>query len=106
VSTHLRPIEKRILAMREAGMDDAEIGRRLRKSPERISAIAEWTAIPGRVSGRRHDGVLSPLQTRVVAMRDEGQSHAEIGQRLRRGEHYVRQVEGLARFRQYLDLLG
>jgi DNA-binding CsgD family transcriptional regulator len=106
VSIHLRPIERRVLAMRDSGMDDAEIGRRIRKSPQRVSAIAEWAALPGRGVARSQDGVLSPLQTRVVAMRAEGQSHAEIGRRLRRGEHFVRQVEGLAHFRQYLDLLG
>jgi hypothetical protein len=46
------------------------------------------------------------MQRRVVAMREQGQSHAEIGERFRRSPRFIRQVEGLARFRQYRDLLG
>ena len=106
MTTQLRPIERRVLAMRDSGMTDSEIGRRIRKSPERVSSIAEWAALPGRGMATDDGHLLSPVQRRVMAMRSEGQTHAEIGQRLRRGEAYVRQVEGLAHFRQYLDLLG
>ena len=106
MTTHLRPIERRILAMRDDGLTDAEIGRRIRKSPERVSAIAEWARLPGRGQAERRQDVLSPVQRRVLEMRSEGQSHAEIGARFRRGERFIRQVEGLAHFREYQDLLG
>ena len=106
--THqLRPIETRILAMRQAGLSDAEIGEKVRKSPSRVDMIAEWAQHPARGTGvEREDEVLSPLARRVLAMRAEGQSHAEIGERLRRTPRYVRQVEGLAHFRRYRELLG
>lgn len=107
MTSHLRPLEKRILAMREQGLEDAEIGRRVRRSPERVGLIAEWARLPGRQgAASRSDELLSPMQRRVVAMRAEGQSHSEIGERFRRGPRFIRQVEGLARFRQYRDLLG
>ncbi|HSJ33928.1 MAG TPA: hypothetical protein VLB85_02630 [Acidimicrobiia bacterium] len=103
----LRPIETRILAMRQAGLSDAEIGTKVRKSPSRVAMIADWAQHPARGSGlKREDEVLSPVAKRVLAMRAEGQSHAEIGDRLRRGPRYVRQVEGLAHFRRYRELLG
>lgn len=103
----LRPLETRILAMRQAGLSDAEIGDRVRKSPERVAMIAEWARHPARGSGSPPEGrTLSPLERRVLAMRAEGQSHAEIGGRLRRGPGFVRQVEGLAHFRRYRELLG
>lgn len=102
---HLRPIEKRILAMRADGLSDEEIGTRVRKSPERVAMIAEWAQLPGR-TGVERDELLSPRQRRVLAMRADGLTHAEIGERMRRSERFVRQVEGLARFRQYQDLLG
>ncbi len=92
--------------MRRQGVPDTEIGRRVRKSPERVSQIIEWTQLPrpGRSGDRQH--LLSPLQRRVVAMRAEGQTHSEIGEKFRRSERFIRQVEGLARFRQFRDLLG
>jgi transcriptional regulator len=106
--THqLRPIETRVLAMRQAGLSDAEIGAKVRKSPSRVGMIAEWAQHPARGSGvERENEVLSPLARRVLAMRAEGQSHAEIGERFRRSPRFVRQVEGLAHFRRYRELLG
>lgn len=106
--THqLRPIETRILAMRQAGLSDAEIGAKVRKSPSRVDMIAEWAQHPARGTGvEREDEVLSPLARRVLAMRAEGQSHSEIGERFRRSPRFVRQVEGLAHFRRYRELLG
>lgn len=107
MTNHLRPIEARILAMREEGLDDAEIGRRVRKSPERVAMIADWAQLPGRGrSPDRPEDTLTPIERRVVRMRAEGESHAEIGERFRRSPRFIRQVEGLARFRQYRDLLG
>ncbi|CAN5739132.1 hypothetical protein BH23ACT5_BH23ACT5_16070 [soil metagenome] len=103
---HLRPLERRVLAMRREGLPDTEIGRRVRKSPELVSRIVEWAQVPRAPRPDHRQGLLSPLQRRVVAMRAEGQSHSEIGEKFRRSERYIRQVEGLARFRQFRDLLG
>jgi transcriptional regulator len=107
MSNHLRPLEARILAMRQEGLSDDEIGRRVRKSGPRVAQIAEWAQLPGR--GRPqpdNDDPLSPIQRRVLAMRWEGQTRDEIGERFRRSERFIRQVEGLAHFRRYRDLLG
>lgn len=107
MSNHLRPLEARILAMRQEGLSDDEIGRKIRKSPERVARIAEWAQLPGRGRSSQDDNeLLSPIQRRVLAMRWEGQSHEEIGERFRRSERYIRQVEGLAHFRRYRELLG
>lgn len=107
MSDHLRPLEARILAMREEGLSDAEIGRRVRKSADRVAQIAEWAQLPGRGRAyRADDGQLSPIQRRVLAMRWEGQTHDEIGERFRRSGRFIRQVEGLAHFRRYRELLG
>lgn len=108
MTMQLRPIETRILAMRQQGLSDEEIGRRLRKTPERIAMIAEWATHPGRGSGAspRDGRPLTPMQTRVLALRSEGESHAQIGQRFRRSPRFIRQVEGLAHFQKYRELLG
>lgn len=107
MTMQLRPIETRILAMRQQGLPDEEIGRRVRKTPERVAMIADWATHPARGSGEPRDGgLLSPMQTRVLALRAAGESHAEIAQRFRRGPRFIRQVEGLAHFRKYRELLG
>ncbi|MGA7271174.1 MAG: hypothetical protein WB239_08890 [Acidimicrobiia bacterium] len=106
-ATHLRPIERRVLAMRADGLTDSDIAAKVRKSPELVSRIAEWAQLPGRDAGRAiDDQLLTPLERRVVAMRAEGQSHGEIAERFRRSARFIRQVEGLARYRQYRELLG
>ncbi|MHB1787582.1 MAG: hypothetical protein ACYCS7_15890 [Acidimicrobiales bacterium] len=42
----MRPLERRILAMVEAGTDFAEIARRFRRSPEFISRVVEIARLP------------------------------------------------------------
>lgn len=108
MTMHLRPIETRILAMRQQGMADEEIGRRVRKTPERVAMIADLATHPGRGNGRESgDGeLLRPVERRVLALRAEGESHAQIGERFRRSPRFIRQVEGLAHFRKYRELLG
>lgn len=108
MTTHLRPIETRVLAMRQEGLSDEEIGRRLRKSPERVDLIAKLAVHPGRSGGRRRDedGGLSPRQKRILALRAQGESYAEIAERFRRSPRYIRQLAGLAHFQKYRELLG
>ncbi|HEX2155311.1 MAG TPA: hypothetical protein VHL52_15200 [Acidimicrobiia bacterium] len=107
MTLQLRPIETRVLAMRQQGLSDEEIGRRIRKTPEMVANIADWATHPGRGTTETRDGsVLSPMQSRVLALRAQGESHAQIGQRFRRSPRFIRQVEGLAHFRKYRDLLG
>lgn len=107
MTLQLRPIETRILAMRQQGLSDEEIGRRVKKSPQHVARIAEWATLPSRGSGgpREGDG-LSAMEKRVLALRAEGESHAEIAERFRRSPRFIRQVEGLAHFRKFRDLLG
>lgn len=106
-AAYMRPIERRILAMREEGLSYDEIGDRLRKSGDRVAQIAEWSSIPRQRQIPEPSGeLLSPIQRRVVTMRAEGRTHEEIGDAFRRSARFIKQVEGLARFRQYRDLLG
>lgn len=101
---HLRPIERRVLSMRDEGVGIDEIGRRIRKSPERVERIIAWTSIPRSNPPVRRSP--SALERRVLALRSAGESHEEIGQRFRRGTRYIRQVEGLAHYRLGLELLS
>ena len=93
---HLRPIERRVLAMRREGIPLEEIAQRFRRSPEHIQRILRWTTIPRNGSADR----LTPpaIERRVVAMRVAGEPYDQIADRLRRRPHSIRQIEGLTYF--------
>ena len=101
---HLRPLERRVLGMRDDGVDIDEIGRRIRKSPESVDRIIGWTAIPRSNPPVRRSP--SAVERRVLALLDAGETHEEVGQRFHRTADYIRQVEGFAHYRLGLELLG
>jgi DNA-binding CsgD family transcriptional regulator len=103
VRDHLRPVERRVLEMRQEGMAVEEIAARLNRSPEFVGRMLGWTEIPR--NGTASERHLTPRQRRVLDMRAEGRSHAEIADMFRRGEAYIRQVEGLAHFKESQRLL-
>ncbi len=104
MTEYLRPLERRVLAMQADGLDVAEIGRRLKRSPHHVERIIEWTRIPRtRPPVRRRPPA---IERRVLDLRAAGESHEEIARRFRRSPGFIRQVEGLAHFRKALDLLG
>ncbi len=102
MTDHLRPLERRILAMRAEGLDPETIGRRLKRSPAHVERIIAWTAIPRRGPARR---ATRALDRRVLDLRAAGETHAEIADRFRRTPDFIRRVEGLAHFRLARDLL-
>lgn len=102
----LRPIERRILTMREEGVALEEIGQRLRKSPEFVARVIDWTQIPRSGSQSDDSPVLTPLERRVLQLREEGEDHETIGDRFKKSARFIRQVEGMAHFRKALKLLS
>ncbi|HEU4895181.1 MAG TPA: hypothetical protein VFT85_05040 [Acidimicrobiia bacterium] len=100
---HLRPMERRVLEMQESGVPVEEIAARFNRSPQFVERMLNWIEIPR--SGSVSERSLTARQRRVLDMRGEGQSHAEIAMRFRRGERYIRQVEGLAHFKESQRLL-
>jgi len=101
---HLRPLERRVLGMLDDGIDIEEIGRRIRKSPERVERIIEWTSIPRSRPFQRRSP--SAIELRVLALLGAGETHEEVGRRFQRGGDYIRQVEGFAHYQLGLKLLG
>lgn len=94
---YLRPLERRVLGMRDDGVDIEEIGRRIRKSPQSVERIIEWTSIPRSKPPARRSP--SAVEVRVLALLGAGETHEEVGLRFRRGADYIRQVEGFAHYR-------
>jgi DNA-binding NarL/FixJ family response regulator len=99
----LRPIERRVLDMQEEGVPVDEIAARFNKSPDFVERLLGWTDIPRNGNGNDRD--LSPIERRVLDMRAEGASHAEIAEKFKKTERFIRQVDGLAHFKESLRLL-
>ena len=95
--SHLRPVERRVLAMSADGLTVGEIASRLRRSEGHVVRLIRWTKIPRSGPSRRR----SPraIERRVLALRRNGESHEQIAARFRRSPRYIRQVEGLAHVR-------
>jgi len=101
----LRPIERRVLALRASGQSTAEIARRFRRGEDHIERIIAWTSIPRQPREKpRHE--MRPVERRVLSLRDNGVSYEEIGTRFRRDADFAKRVEGFALMRNELGLLA
>lgn len=103
-SETLRPIERRVLDLHGAGVPVDEIAARFNKSPEFVERLLGWTDIPRNGSDAERD--LNPIERRVLDMRAEGQTRTEIAEKFKKTERYIRQVEGLAHFKEGQRLLS
>ncbi len=95
----LRPLERRVLHLVDQGCDDAEIGRRFRRSPDWAARVRVLSTVP-RPSGHQLRGdVLRPLERRVLRWRASGADYDNLSERFRRSPDFIRRVEELARYR-------
>ena len=94
----LRPIERRVLRLAAAGVDDDETGRRFRRSPEWAGRVRTLAELP---RGSRHlqGDVLRPLERRILRWRASGVDVDTLSPRFRRTPDFLRQVEALAHYK-------
>lgn len=102
---HLRPLERRVLKLAGEGLAPEEIGDRFRRSGAHIRRVLDLARLPGRDASEVERHGLSPLERRVLRWRAAGAGHDEIGRRFGRSADHIRRVEGMARYRQSLELL-
>ena len=96
----LRPFERRVLRLSRSGIDNAEIARRFRRSPEFVARVIDLTRVPRQHSPARPPrDALRPLERRVLKWRDGGTTTDDIAARFRRSPRHVEQVERLARYK-------
>lgn len=98
---HLRPFERTVLRLADAGMSTAEIAWRFRRSPGHIDRVLDLSRIPRQPSPATPggDGVLRPVERRVLRARENGLDRAEIAARMRRTPGHVARVEQYAAFK-------
>lgn len=104
MTDNLRPLERRVLALREAGHEIDDIARRFKRSPEHVERILRWTEIPR--SGPPPRLANRAREERILAMRFAGEDHEDIAERFNRSPGFIRQVEGFAHYRRAMDILG
>ena len=97
--TGLRPLERRVLRLAADGVDDAEIGRRFRRSAEWAGRVRALAQVP-RAAGATPPGGLRPLERRVLRWRDSGAEYADLAPRFRRSPEFLQRVELMAGYRQ------
>ncbi|MGI9601336.1 MAG: hypothetical protein ACR2QE_05605 [Acidimicrobiales bacterium] len=98
---HLRPIERTVLRLENAGQSDAEIAWRLRRSPgyvRRTLALAKLPR-PAAPVQQRAPWDLRPIERRVLRGRDNGVDDVEMAARLKRSPAHVQRVEALADYK-------
>lgn len=98
MANDLRPIERRVLRLLDAGYGVDEVARRFRRGPEHITQLAELARLPGRHPGPEPEG-LRPLERRVLRWRSKGLSHEDIAERFRRNAVSTAQIEDLAHYK-------
>lgn len=102
---NLRPIERRVRKLEEAGVSKDEIAKRFKRSPDHIARISQYSNLEGR-SYERRTTALRPLERRVLHLRGEGLDHEEIGRRFRRSPDHMRRVEGFALYKMAVELIA
>jgi DNA-binding CsgD family transcriptional regulator len=99
-SSHLRPLERRVLRLSGEGLDDAEIARRFNRSPRFIRQVLDLTEVERSGTGSSSAGGLRPLERRRLRWRESGAGYDEPAPRFRRSPGFLARVEELARWRE------
>ncbi len=94
----LRPLERRVLQMRDEGVAEHEIARRFRRSPAFIGRVIHFTSLDGRTSPTVNQS-LRPLERRVLAWRRDGAAYEDIAPRFTRSADFIQRVESMAHYK-------
>jgi DNA-binding CsgD family transcriptional regulator len=95
----LRPVERRVMRWVEAGLDDAEIGRRFGRGERWVAQVRTLTEVPRSERATTDAGELTPLERRLLRWRAEGSDHSQLSERFRRSPGFLARVEGYARYK-------
>ncbi|MGH9235544.1 MAG: hypothetical protein ACRD0R_19660 [Acidimicrobiales bacterium] len=100
----LRPVERRVMRWADAGLGDAEIGRRFGRGERWTAQVRRLAGLdrPLATAGDGGDGdgdPLRPLERRVLRLRAQGVDHDELSVRFRRSPEHMARVEEYAHYK-------
>lgn len=95
----LRPIERRMRRLADAGASDVEIAWRFRRTPRYVRQVMTLSDRRGGHVHTKPSGELRPIERRVLRWRDDGADYTELAARFRRRPAFLEQVELLARYK-------
>lgn len=97
----LRPVERRVLHWADAGLDDAEIGRRFGRGERWTAQVRHLATVDRPRAGATadEDATLRPLERRLLRWREQGVDHEELGPRFRRSPGFLARVEEYANYK-------
>lgn len=97
----LRPIERVVMRLHNAGATAPEIGKRVGKKPGTVHRIIQMVDFKadGVQAATPDDNPLRPVERVVVKLRASGESYGLIGIRLARSGRQVRMIERYADFK-------
>ena len=106
----LRPVERRVLRLADEGLDDAEIGRRFKRSEQWTAQVRFLADLDIRRSPEPDDDDagsrdtdaedrLRPLERRILRWRAQGVDHDELADRFRASADHLARVEEYAHYK-------
>jgi hypothetical protein len=95
----LRPVERRVLRWVDAGLDDAEIGRRFGRGEQWTAKVRFLADIDRSPASPGPDEQLRPIERRVLRWREQGVEHDELAARFRRSADFLARVEEYAHYK-------
>ena len=95
----MRPIERRMVKLAEAGTDDVEIAWRFRRTPKNVRQVMACAQMPHWDQNAPSRGGLRPIERRLLRWRDEGAEFADLAARFRRRPDSLEQIERLAHYK-------
>lgn len=100
----LRPVERRVLRWAQAGVGDAEIGHRFRRSERWAAQVRFLAGLERRGGGSRaRSDPLRPLERCLLRWREQGEDLANLSDRFLRSPDHLARVEEYARYKLAAD---
>lgn len=95
----LRPIERRMRRLADAGASDIEIAWRFRRTPRNVRQVMALSHLRHEDVRRPATDRLRPIERRVLRWREDGADFDDMAARFRRGPAFLEQVEQLAHYK-------
>ena len=101
-STQLRPIERRMTSMADAGFTPAETGRRFHRSGRYVEQVLRLAQVPRAEADQSSPvGVhLRPLERRLLRWRAQGVDAGEVAAMFGRSPEHIERVLALVEYKQ------